>query len=512
MAVYLFSWDPTKWDWRSIGEQAEQLGRGAPVVRQWSCGSNRRIFNGDVAWFIRLGREPRGIFARGEIVRGSYEAANVDVQDANRGRNTLVVDVRFTALENAVNRVVLPRVELKGGEFGKFVWDIRESGVKIPDAVAAALEQAWNAATGKPSEKTPSKAAKSPATQSPPEEPAEKPQQAPAPKPATTAKPDAGAEQDMLKREREARLEKIRQREAEERRKRAAGDAVTAAAPPPPLTPERRFEVLVQNYFILLDAELQGELYSKADHRNRILKELGESDADRIDREHRHVSAVLAETGLPFADSFPPENGFSDELEKAVQVFIEGNPELIEALWIDEIPPAASIPVELDDAKAHWVSTPERSSFRPSARPAWHPTGVNEIDYRVREARNHNLGMAGERFVLAFERARLREAGMKDSIDKVSWQSQTYGESFGYDIRSLDKDGSERFICVKTTNYGARFPFTLTHREIERARQHPTRFHIYRVFRFSRGAKLFLLQGEQFLQETLEPVAFRTWI
>src|SRR5690606_27182573 len=150
MAAYLFNWDPTRWDWRNIGEQAEQLGRGAAVQRQWSCGSNRRIFNGDVAYFIRQGREPRGIFARGEIVRGSYEAANVDVQDANRGRNTLVVDVRFTALENAVNRVVIPRAALKGGVLGKFVWDIRESGVKIPDEVATALEEAWNTATGQP--------------------------------------------------------------------------------------------------------------------------------------------------------------------------------------------------------------------------------------------------------------------------------------------------------------------------------------------------------------------------
>src|SRR5690606_15900618 len=211
MAAYLFNWDPTRWDWRNIGEQAEQLARGAPVQRQWSCGSNRRIFNGDVAYFIRQGREPRGIFARGEIVRGSYEAANVEVQDANRGRNTLVVDVRFTALENAVNRVVIPRASLKGDVFGKFVWDVRESGVKIPDDVAAALDEAWNAATGKPRKAAASTKPTEAAVAAPV---AEKPAGAPA----------ADAEQDRLRREREERLEKIRRREAEERRRRAAGE------------------------------------------------------------------------------------------------------------------------------------------------------------------------------------------------------------------------------------------------------------------------------------------------
>ncbi|HEX6928080.1 MAG TPA: DUF3883 domain-containing protein [Gammaproteobacteria bacterium] len=513
MAVYLLSWDPMKWDWRTIKEQSEQVARGAPLVRQWSCGSNRRIFSGDTVYFIRQGREPRGIFARGEVVRGSYEATNVDVQDANRNRSTLIVDVRFTALENAVDKVVLPRQALTGGALGKFIWDIRESGAKLPDAVAAALEQAWQAATGKGTSEQvqPASSPVKPVPAAPETSPAKPEAVEKAAKPAPAA---AGpAEQERLKQEREERLQKIKTREQEERRKRAASEQQGAAAAADlPLTPERRNEVLVQNYFIMLDAELQGELYSKADHRNRIMQELGETDAKAVDLAHRHISAVLAETGLPFADSFPPAGGFDAALEKAVQVFIEGNPELVEALWIEDVPLASSIPVELDDAKAHWVATPEASGFRPSSRAAWHPAGVNEIDYRVREAGNRNLATAGERFVLAFERARLREAGMKDSVDRVAWQSQTFGDSFGYDVRSLDDDGSERLICVKTTNFGARFPFTLTYRELERARENKAHFHVYRVFRFSRGAKLFIIPAKRLLQETPEPIEFRSWV
>lgn len=513
MAVYLLSWDPTRWDWRNIKEQSDQVQRGAPVVRQWSCGSNRRIFNGDVVFFVRQGREPRGLFARAEVTRGSYEAMNVDVQDANRGRGTLIVEVRFTGLENAVEKVVIPRTALAGGTLGKFVWDIRESGVRIPDAVAAALETAWQAATGK----TPPPAAKE-KSEDKEAAPIDKPSSAkpavaePAPPKAVAEATAVDAEQERLQQEREARLQKIREREAEQRRKRKADtEAGTVAVERAPLPPGRRNEVLVQNYFIMLDAELQGELYSKADHRNRIMQELGIEDAAAVDLAHRHVSAVLAETGLPFAEGFRPQGGFDPELEKAVHVFIEANPELIEALWLDAVPPASSIPVELDDAKAHWAATPERSGFKPSARSAWHPAGVNEIDYRIRESWNRQLAVAGERFVLAFERARLREAGMKDSLDQVAWQSQTFGESFGYDIRSLNDDGSERLICVKTTNYNARFPFNLTDRELQRARENPAHFHLYRVFRFSRGAKLFIVTGNELLQETREPIVFRSW-
>lgn len=519
MAVYLLSWDPTKWDWRNIKEQSEQVARGAPLVRQWSCGSNRRIFNGDTVYFVRQGREPRGVFARGEVVRGSYEAMNVDVQDANRGRGTLVIDVRFTALENAVDRVVVPRQSLTGSGLGKFTWDIRESGVKIPADVATALETAWQNATGTaaPAPK-PAPAAKAATkgvseAKTPRAEPVASPEiAASAGAEVPVAKTPAAPAQEKLKAEREARLAKIREREAQERARRESETAVSSAsARVEPIPEERRNEVLVQNYFIMLDAELHGELYSKADHRNRIMQELGARDTDEIDLAHRHVSAALAETGLPFSDAFPPKEACPPEIEKAVHVFIEANPDLVEALWIDAVPPASSIPVELDDSRAHWVAAPEQTGFKPTGRSAWHPAGVNEIDYRMRESWNRNLAIAGERFVLAYERARLREAGLKEQVDKVAWQSQTFGDSFGYDIRSLEDDGSERLICVKTTNYGARFPFTLTDSELQRARENPGNFHVYRVFQVSRGARLYVLSGSALLKDSLEPVVFRAW-
>lgn len=510
MAAYLFTWDPTKWDWRNLREQSDQVGRGASVVRQWSCGTNRRISNGDTVYFIRQGREPRGLFARAEVVRGSYEAANADVQDASRGRNTLVVDVRFTDLADAVNKVVVPRHALSA-KFGKVLWDIKESGVKLPEPVAEALDQVWQSLRGTAADsstRTPAaKVEPAAAPSKAPEAAAEESLEAVEEVSGSAGVPDAALEQERLRLEREARLQKIKQRELEERKRQTAARTDT----PPALSQERRNDVLVQNYFIMLDAELQGELYSKADHRNRILKELGETDAARINQEHCWISAILAETGLPFPDQFPPRAGFDDVLEKAVQVFIEGNPELIEALWIDELPPPASIPVELDDSRAHWVAAPNPTGFRPSGRPAWHPASVNEIDYRVREAQNRNLAMAGERFVLAFERARLREAGKKELLDRVAWQSQTFGDSFGYDIRSLEDDGGERKICVKTTNYGARFPFQLTNRELERAQKNPDHFYLYRVFNFSRRPQLFILPGRQLLNAELETVSVRAW-
>ncbi|MDX1443314.1 MAG: EVE domain-containing protein, partial [Gammaproteobacteria bacterium] len=241
MATYLVSWDPTKWDWATIANQAETVERGAPVNRTWACGNARRIFNGDTVYFIRQGREPRGIFARAEVVRGSYEATNVDVQDAQRNRPTLVIDVKFHELLNATQRVGIPRQKLNAGPLKKFVWDIKEQGVKVPDDVAVALDAAWNAALGIKSKKAVAEpqaeeekataAASSSGGSSTPS--------------SSEAKPDASsrgedadaAEQERLRHEREERLRKIKEREASKKK-----PAATEAPKPKALSETERNE------------------------------------------------------------------------------------------------------------------------------------------------------------------------------------------------------------------------------------------------------------------------------
>lgn len=522
MATYVVSWDPTKWDWRTLKDQSEQVKRGAPVQRTWSCGSARRIFNGDTVYFIRQGREPRGIFARAEVVRGSYEATNPDVQDANRGRPTLVIDVRFRELIDGTQNVAVPRNALKGGLLGKFVWDIRESGIKLPEDVASQLEKIWLTgvtahgyapaaiAANARSAQQPSamqaaaKADKKASTErtvpfeEEPKKTKSKVQPAAAPASVTAA------EREKLRAEREARLARIKSRDRKEPEPKEP-------EAPPPVPEEERNRILVENYFVMLDAELQGELYSKADHRNRIAAEAGMQDENVIDRLQQDVSAVLAEAGMPFVDAFPPITAPSASIESAVHVFIEENPELVEALWLDPEEASSKVPVELDDPKVRWKKTPPPTGFKPRKLEAWQPAGVMDLDFRLREHRSTQLAAAGERFVLAFERARLRELGLKEKSAEVMWQSQTFGESFGYDIRSFNEDGSDRYICVKTTNFGPYFPYTLLAREMEKAKADASNFYLYRVFQFTRGANLFIMSAEEMLQRYNEPVAFRFW-
>jgi len=43
--------------------------------------------------------------------------------------------------------------------------------------------------------------------------------------------------------------------------------------------------------------------------------------------------------------------------------------------------------------------------------------------------------------------------------ERIEHIALTEGDGIGYDIRSFERDGSDRFIEVKTTAYGKQTPF-----------------------------------------------------
>src|SRR5262245_58490218 len=79
-----------------------------------------------------------------------------------------------------------------------------------------------------------------------------------------------------------------------------------------------------------------------------------------------------------------------------------------------------------------------------------------------RDARNRELGRAGEERVLSHERASLLAAGRADLAESIRWVSHLDGDRAGYDIKSFDIDGGNRLIEVKTTNGWERTPFYIT--------------------------------------------------
>lgn len=149
MPAYLLAWNPRVWSWPGMADDIRAIAERGFAMHTWSCGSARRIREGDRAFLIRLGVEPKGIVGAGTIARERYEEPHFDPERAAAGVLSGQIDVRFDTLLDPARQPPLPREFLRTtAPFSAMHWDTRMSGVRIPDPVAVALEVEWAALLG----------------------------------------------------------------------------------------------------------------------------------------------------------------------------------------------------------------------------------------------------------------------------------------------------------------------------------------------------------------------------
>ncbi|MDQ3012514.1 MAG: hypothetical protein M3X11_17620 [Acidobacteriota bacterium] len=147
MATYLLTWNPKKWHWwDDLGDSFEKS--DDCYFGDWSCGKSKRIRPEDRLFLIRLGKEPRGIVAAGWAESIPEEKSHWDDIKAAAGQKALYVSVRFDVLLNPATEKILPRKNLNEGILGNMHWDTQLSGIRIPDDIAAKLEEEWTAFLG----------------------------------------------------------------------------------------------------------------------------------------------------------------------------------------------------------------------------------------------------------------------------------------------------------------------------------------------------------------------------
>lgn len=89
---------------------------------------------------------------------------------------------------------------------------------------------------------------------------------------------------------------------------------------------------------------------------------------------------------------------------------------------------------------------------------------ARRVDWEAVQREKTELGRLGEEFVVAFERTRVAALD-PSSVDRVLHLSRLQGDGLGYDISSVNPDGSIRRIEVKTTRGGIRTPFYMSRNE-----------------------------------------------
>ena len=137
--TYLFAWNPDKWKWTTLEQSIEQLENSGKVTERWSCVSHKTIKTGDRAFLVRLGSEPRGIFAAGYIVSEPFLSKHWSGEDKDVYR----VLIDFEVLLNPEKEPILTLDILKTGNLEKQQWTPQSSGISIKPELVEELEAVW---------------------------------------------------------------------------------------------------------------------------------------------------------------------------------------------------------------------------------------------------------------------------------------------------------------------------------------------------------------------------------
>ena len=134
-----------------------------------------------------------------------------------------------------------------------------------------------------------------------------------------------------------------------------------------------------------------------------------------------------------------------------------------------------------------------------------------KIDHISRQRMNQKLGQLGENAVVAYEKDRLAQKGLKELADKVYNVAQEEGDGAGYDIRSYFENGEEFYIEVKTTTGGIDQPFYISQNELLFSEQNADKYRLYRIYNFDRKkatGQLYVISGSLKKVLDLEPTEY----
>jgi hypothetical protein len=186
--------------------------------------------------------------------------------------------------------------------------------------------------------------------------------------------------------------------------------------------------------------------------------------------------------------------------------------ELINRMGLQLLPPLSPAyqPPKPFKAPKQLTETPPPAP-RESTKRKVGPSKSSDVDWAAREAKNRQLGLAGEQLVVQQEISHLSANGRQDLAEKVDHIARV-DSAAGYDVLSFDpQTGSEKYIEVKTTTGNINTPFFISANEVEKSQMYGDDYWIYRLYDFSseHSASFYRLQGGVKNNFDLIPTSFR---
>ena len=136
MKAYLFGWNPLKFEWAGLDDDIKKLSDTGTLTDNWSVVSHKTIQPGDRAYVVRVGVEPKGIFASGFISSEPYLTFR-------KGRHYYRIEITFDVLLNPAKENILTLDILKTGNLAMQTWTPQASGISIRPELVDELEGVW---------------------------------------------------------------------------------------------------------------------------------------------------------------------------------------------------------------------------------------------------------------------------------------------------------------------------------------------------------------------------------
>lgn len=139
MSTYLLTWNPNRWQWNDLQECIQEIEENGICKDTWSSGTNKSIQPGDRLFIMRLGKEPKGIFASGWAKSNVYEGEH---WEAGNPDTALFIDMDLDVLLDPDNTKILSLQELEALAPDQN-WTPQGSGISINEQCLGDLEDRW---------------------------------------------------------------------------------------------------------------------------------------------------------------------------------------------------------------------------------------------------------------------------------------------------------------------------------------------------------------------------------
>ena len=88
-------------------------------------------------------------------------------------------------------------------------------------------------------------------------------------------------------------------------------------------------DLIVADYFSMLDAELKNEPYNKSEHRRGLIAKIGRTEGS-VERKHQNISAVLQELVMPTITGYKPLPNFQKTIIDAIDRYLTQTPKALQ--------------------------------------------------------------------------------------------------------------------------------------------------------------------------------------